>query len=179
MTSLLADLAKIDHVTSVSDPYTQPGSISKSGEVALSNLQLDEQSNDIDTSVGKQMIEVGEQHSTDGLQVYLGGHSYGGRMASMAAAEYPGLATAMLFLSYPLHPPGKPERLRTEHFPRLRPPCVFVSGTADPFGTPDELRASTDPTVRQFIDGTPDGPFRFHYPGTPLEADFGIGGGRA
>ncbi|MGF6791221.1 ABC transporter ATP-binding protein [Paraburkholderia sp. 35.1] len=47
-------------------------------------------------------------------------------------------------------------------------------------GTPDELRASTDPTVRQFIDGAPDGPFRFHYPAqTPLAADFGIGGGQA
>jgi phospholipid/cholesterol/gamma-HCH transport system ATP-binding protein len=47
-------------------------------------------------------------------------------------------------------------------------------------GTPAELRASTDPTVRQFIDGTPDGPFKFHYPSnTPLAADFGIGGGRA
>jgi len=47
-------------------------------------------------------------------------------------------------------------------------------------GTPAELRASTDPTVRQFLDGTPDGPFKFHYPSsTPLAADFGIGGGRA
>ncbi len=71
--AMLADLAKIDHVTSVSNPYTSPGGISKSGEVALANLQLDEQSNDIDTSVGKQMIAVGEAHSTDGLQVYLGG----------------------------------------------------------------------------------------------------------
>ncbi|MGI4983868.1 MAG: ABC transporter ATP-binding protein [Janthinobacterium lividum] len=42
-------------------------------------------------------------------------------------------------------------------------------------GTPDQLRASTDPAVRQFIDAAPDGPFRFHYPGVPLEADFGIG----
>lgn len=46
-------------------------------------------------------------------------------------------------------------------------------------GTPDELRASTDPSVRQFIDGAPDGPFKFHYTSPPLAADFGLGGGRA
>ena len=46
-------------------------------------------------------------------------------------------------------------------------------------GTPDELRASTDPSVRQFIDGAPDGPFKFHYTSPPLGADFGLGGGRA
>lgn len=73
-------------------------------------------------------------------RIVLGGQSYGGRQASMLAAEEPGLAAALLLLSYPLHPPGKPERRRVEHFPRLRMPCVFVSGTADPFAAPDELR---------------------------------------
>jgi uncharacterized protein len=52
----------------------------------------------------------------------------------------PELVEALLLLSYPLHPPGRPERLRTEHFPRLRSPCVFVQGAVDPFGTPMELR---------------------------------------
>ncbi|MBV8776914.1 MAG: alpha/beta hydrolase [Alphaproteobacteria bacterium] len=74
--------------------------------------------------------------------VFLGGQSYGGRQATMLAADEPGMAQALLLFSYPLHPPGKPERLRTEHFPRLTVPAVFVSGTADPFGTPDELRAA-------------------------------------
>lgn len=75
-------------------------------------------------------------------RVFLGGQSYGGRQASMLAAEELDLVAGLLLFSYPLHPPGKPERLRTEHFPRLRVPVVFVSGTADPFGTAEELRAA-------------------------------------
>ncbi|HEX6440792.1 MAG TPA: alpha/beta fold hydrolase [Stellaceae bacterium] len=75
-------------------------------------------------------------------RVFLGGQSYGGRQASMLAAEEPDLVAGLLLFSYPLHPPGKPERLRIEHFPSLRGPVVFVSGTADPFGTPDELRTA-------------------------------------
>jgi len=71
-------------------------------------------------------------------RIILGGQSYGGRQATMLAAEQPKLVSALLLFSYPLHPPGKPERRRVEHFPRLRTPCVFVSGTADPFGTPAE-----------------------------------------
>ncbi len=72
-------------------------------------------------------------------EITLGGQSYGGRQATMLAADAPDLVTSLLLLSYPLHPPGKPDRLRTEHFPRLRVPCVFVQGAADPFGTPTEL----------------------------------------
>ncbi|MBV9828955.1 MAG: alpha/beta fold hydrolase [Alphaproteobacteria bacterium] len=72
--------------------------------------------------------------------IVLGGQSYGGRQATMLAADQPDIAAALLLFSYPLHPPGKPERLRTEHFPRLTVPCVFVQGTADPFGGPGELQ---------------------------------------
>jgi len=75
-------------------------------------------------------------------QVFLGGQSYGGRQATMLAADEPGVANGLLLFSYPLHPPGKPERLRIEHFPRLTVPALFVSGTADPFGTPEELRSA-------------------------------------
>ena len=75
-------------------------------------------------------------------QVFLGGQSYGGRQATMLAADDPGVANALLLFSYPLHPPGKPERLRTEHFPRLRVPALFVQGTVDPFGSVDELSAA-------------------------------------
>src|SRR5205807_2810278 len=74
--------------------------------------------------------------------VVLGGQSYGGRQASMLAAEEPELADALLLFSYPLHPPGKPDRLRTEHFPRLHVPALFVQGTVDPFGSIAELRAA-------------------------------------
>ena len=74
--------------------------------------------------------------------LFLGGQSYGGRQATLLAAEEPELVSALLLFSYPLHPPGKPDRLRTEHFPRLRIPALFVQGTTDPFGTIDELRAA-------------------------------------
>jgi predicted alpha/beta-hydrolase family hydrolase len=68
----------------------------------------------------------------------LGGRSMGGRICSMAVAE--GLpASGLVLISYPLHPPGKPDNLRIEHFPKLDLPCLFVSGTRDAFGTPDEL----------------------------------------
>ncbi len=71
-------------------------------------------------------------------RLVLGGRSMGGRMCSMAVAE--GLASAgLVLLSYPLHPPGKPDRLRVEHFGELSVPCVFIGGDRDPFGTPDEF----------------------------------------
>lgn len=71
--------------------------------------------------------------------VIAGGHSYGGRLTSMAVADGLELDVLTLF-SYPLHPPGKPERARTEHLPRITVPTVFTHGTADPFGTLDEVR---------------------------------------
>jgi predicted alpha/beta-hydrolase family hydrolase len=74
--------------------------------------------------------------------VSLGGQSYGGRQATMLAADEPELAAALLLFSYPLHPPGKPERLRIEHFPRLRVPALFVQGTADSFGSIAEMSAA-------------------------------------
>jgi predicted alpha/beta-hydrolase family hydrolase len=75
-------------------------------------------------------------------RVFLGGVSYGGRQASMLAAAEPGLTDGLLLLSYPLHPPAQPHRVRTEHFPRLRVPALFVHGTRDPFGTLAELDAA-------------------------------------
>lgn len=77
--------------------------------------------------------------SRTGEPVLVGGHSYGGRQASMAVAEDEALASGLVLLSYPLHPPGKPEKSRTAHLPDIAVPTMFVSGTKDPFGTPDEL----------------------------------------
>jgi len=72
----------------------------------------------------------------------LGGRSMGGRICSIAVAE--GLpATALVLVSYPLHPPGRADKLRVAHFPAIKVPCLFVSGTRDPFGTPSELEAAT------------------------------------
>lgn len=73
-------------------------------------------------------------------RIFLGGHSYGGRQASMLCAEEPNVAAALLLLSYPLHPPGKSAQQRTQHFPDLRTPTLFVSGTHDPFGSIEELQ---------------------------------------
>ena len=76
----------------------------------------------------------------DHPRVYLGGHSYGGRQASMLAASEPHTVDGLLLLSYPLHPPKKPAQKRTDYFPRLQTPALFVHGTKDPFGSIDELR---------------------------------------
>ncbi len=73
-------------------------------------------------------------------RLVLGGQSYGGRQASLLASEDPAVASALLLLSYPLHPPGRPEIPRTAHFPALRIPALFVHGTRDPFASPEELR---------------------------------------
>ncbi|WP_197383494.1 alpha/beta hydrolase family protein [Mycolicibacterium mengxianglii] len=78
---------------------------------------------------------------TDG-PVLAGGHSYGGRMTSMVVAAGSVELAVLTLFSYPLHPPGKPERARTEHLPDIAVPTVFTHGTADPFGSIDELRAA-------------------------------------
>ena len=79
----------------------------------------------------------------DGL--VLGGRSMGGRMCSMVVgdAEDPLPARGLVLISYPLHPPGKPDTLRVEHLPRLSVPCLFIHGSRDPFGSPAELQQWT------------------------------------
>ena len=75
-------------------------------------------------------------------RIFLGGHSYGGRQASMLAAAEPQLVGGLLLLSYPLHPPRKPEELRTKHLPSLHVPAFFVHGTRDGFGTIAEMQSA-------------------------------------
>ncbi|GFG63501.1 hypothetical protein MKUB_09910 [Mycobacterium kubicae] len=72
--------------------------------------------------------------------VIAGGHSYGGRQTSMVVAAQQAPVAVLTLFSYPVHPPGKPERARTEHLPDITVPTVFTHGTSDPFGTPAELR---------------------------------------
>jgi predicted alpha/beta-hydrolase family hydrolase len=74
-------------------------------------------------------------------RIFLGGHSYGGRQSTMLCANSnePDLVSGLLLLSYPLHPPRKPEQLRTQHLPNLRTPSLFVHGTRDPFGSIQEI----------------------------------------
>jgi uncharacterized protein len=84
---------------------------------------------------------LADRSGVDQSDIVLGGRSFGGRMCSMAVAE--GLpARGLVLLSYPLHPPGKPDKLRTEHLPALDVPCLFVSGERDPFGSPDEFESA-------------------------------------
>jgi predicted alpha/beta-hydrolase family hydrolase len=92
----------------------------------------------------------------DPASIVLGGRSMGGRICSMAVAG--GLpAAGLVLISYPLHPPGKPDRLRIEHLPALRVPCLFVSGTRDAFGSPEELTAHTEaipgPVTHVWVEG--------------------------
>ncbi|MCW2660062.1 MAG: Alpha/beta hydrolase [Mycobacterium sp.] len=75
-----------------------------------------------------------------GGPLIAGGHSYGGRQTSMVVAAGGVSVDVLTLFSYPVHPPGKPERARTEHLPDIRLPTVFTHGTSDPFGTPGELR---------------------------------------
>jgi uncharacterized protein len=80
----------------------------------------------------------------DGRPVLAGGKSLGGRIASMTVAD--GMpAAGLVFLGYPLHPPGKPDRIRDEHLYRIRVPMLFIQGTADPFARPDLLK----PVIRK------------------------------
>lgn len=72
-------------------------------------------------------------------RIFLGGHSYGGRQGSMLAAAEPGVADALLLLSYPLHPPQRPDVMRTAHLPNLHTPALFVHGVHDGFGTIEEM----------------------------------------
>ena len=73
-------------------------------------------------------------------RIFLGGHSYGGRQATMLCASEADLVSGLLLLSYPLHPPRKPDQLRIQHLPNLRTPSLFVHGTRDPFGSVEEIK---------------------------------------
>jgi predicted alpha/beta-hydrolase family hydrolase len=72
--------------------------------------------------------------------IFAGGHSYGGRQASILLSEQPEVADGLLLLSYPLHSPRPPKQFRTAHLPALTRPVLFVHGTRDPFGSPEEMR---------------------------------------
>lgn len=90
----------------------------------------------------------GLRHAVDAIRkltpgrIFLGGQSYGGRQATMLCADEPELADGLLLTSYPLHPPGKPDQKRTQHFPKLQISGLFVQGTKDPFATIAEIGAA-------------------------------------
>ena len=110
----------------------------------------------------KLMAAVRDQIDAIDGRVVVGGRSMGGRICSMVAAGADGEASpesvvGVLLISYPLHPPGKPDALRVEHLPDIAVPCLFVHGTRDPFGTPDELTRWTatiaGPVTHHWVEG--------------------------
>lgn len=115
------------------------------------------------TSVPRAVTKIVEavQSFADELKVstrelVIGGRSFGGRACSVAASE--GLLVGgLLLLSYPLHPPGKPDKLRVDHFGQIEVPTLFISGEKDPFGRPDEFEAHvgaiSGPTELQWVPG--------------------------
>ena len=91
------------------------------------------------------VIEAARKHKKlKGTRVVIGGKSMGGRIASQVAASGEGAQgiAALVFLGYPLHPPGRPDKLRDAHLPQITSPMLFVQGSRDAFGTPEELRAT-------------------------------------
>ena len=87
-------------------------------------------------------IDAALQHKKlRGNKLIIGGKSMGGRIASQVAAEDSHGIDGLVFLGYPLHPPGRPDKLRDEHLPKIKKPMLFVQGSRDAFGTEDEIRA--------------------------------------
>ncbi|MEM7274679.1 MAG: alpha/beta family hydrolase [Actinomycetota bacterium] len=110
-------------------------------------------------TVERSVADAAAQWGIRPWRVAVGGRSMGGRAASMAVAD--GLdAAALILLSYPLHPPGKPDRLRVDHFDRIERPVLLVQGRKDPFGTPAEfaehLPAVAGPVTERWVDGNHD-----------------------
>lgn len=97
----------------------------------------------LEAAVREAIAELARRTKLPSERLVSGGRSMGGRICSMVAAE-PGVgALGLVLLGYPLHPPGRAEKLRVEHFSKLRVPALFVSGTRDAFGTPAELQRET------------------------------------
>ena len=105
---------------------------------ALEKRQLKASAIDLPVGKAERAVPVFMQKVPAGS--IAGGHSYGGRVASMVATEVE--YAALVLLSYPLHRPGHPEDLRTEHWSKITCPVLFLSGESDPFARIDLLKAS-------------------------------------
>ena len=86
-------------------------------------------------------IDAAQGHpALAGLPLFIGGKSMGGRIASQVAAQHVAGIAGLVYLGYPLHPPGRAAQRRDRHLPDITEPMLFVQGTRDQFGTPDEIR---------------------------------------
>lgn len=107
------------------------------------------------------MEAFADRLGVDPAELLIGGRSFGGRMCSMLVAAGEPVA-GLVLLSYPLHPPGKPDTLRTDHFGDIDVPVLFVSGTSDPFASPEELEEHAalipGPVTFAWLEGEPHAP---------------------
>jgi len=107
------------------------------------------------------MGDFADRLGVESAELVIGGRSFGGRMCSMLVAAGEPVA-GLVLLSYPLHPPGKPDDLRVDHFADITVPTLFVSGTADPFASPEELEreaaAIAGPVDFVWLEGEPHAP---------------------
>jgi uncharacterized protein len=110
----------------------------------------------LEATVRERAEALADRLGTGTAELVLGGRSMGGRICSQVVAGNLE-AAGLVLVSYPLHPPGRPDRPRTAHLGALRVPCLFVSGTRDAFGSPGELDAATalvpGPVTMVRIDG--------------------------
>lgn len=106
----------------------------------LATRRIEAQAVKLPSGNAERAVPLFLQQSGTGSDVVVGGRSYGGRVASLAAADSANDFAGLLLFAYPLHRPGFPQQLRTEHWPRIRCPVLIVQGESDPFGSPDELR---------------------------------------
>lgn len=105
----------------------------------LARRRIEVQAVELPGGNAERAVPVFLRQSGTGPDVVAGGRSYGGRVASLAAANSENEFAGLLLFAYPLHRPGFPLQLRTEHWPRIRCPVLIVQGESDPFGSPDEL----------------------------------------
>jgi predicted alpha/beta-hydrolase family hydrolase len=109
--------------------------------------------------VKEEVRAFAQEIGCDTTELVIGGRSMGGRMCTMAVSDVEDAlcVAGVVCIGYPLHPPKKPEQLRTEHLPRLNTKALFISGTRDEFGTPEELVNAfallPSPPAVQFIEG--------------------------
>jgi predicted alpha/beta-hydrolase family hydrolase len=127
--------------------------------------RLPDRSSTLEACFRAVIAAVRERVDAGAGRLVIGGKSLGGRMASHVAAAGLDELAGLVFLGYPLHPPGQPQKLRAEHLARIRQPMLFVQGARDAFGTPEELApilAPLGPTVRVHV--VADGDHSFKVP---------------
>ena len=112
----------------------------------------------------REAIEAARSRMRD-LPLFIGGKSMGGRIASHVAAQGIGGLNGLIFFGYPLHPPGRPEKMRDAHLPDIREPMLFIQGGKDPFGGGEEIRALLPRLQRATLHEIEGGDHSFRVPG--------------